>query len=208
MGINGEMRDALEIVRIAVPEIGGKDRGARLAELKPACVDATFAERERLAKSLQPFGAMVVDERPRFDERLGALEIGRDFLARERPARMGHPVARFEIDLAQRTAPATPMVRAAAEIAQPRRFKLEVRIAALRSGIEVLGLAVEIHAAALEKHDADGVWGERQRKRNPGRAAADDRKVGVDGCARRNGAGVDECAQKLCLFGCPPAGKN
>src|SRR6201999_2224773 len=94
--------------------------------------------------------AVVVDPRTRLDEGLRALEIGLDLLARERPARMGQPVARLEIDLAQGPAPAAPMVGAAAEIAQPGGLELEVGEALLRAGVEVLCLAVEGHRAALQ----------------------------------------------------------
>src|SRR6185312_2652786 len=131
VGVERKPRDAAQVVGVAVAEMGGQYRAAHLAELEPARRHAAAAERERAAQPLRPCRAAVIDPGAGLDQRLGALEIGLDLAPRERPAGIGQPVAGLEVDVVEGPAPAAPMVGAAAQIAQPRAFELEVRIAAL-----------------------------------------------------------------------------
>src|SRR3569832_2293537 len=110
---------------------------------------------------------------------------------------MRDPVAFLEVDGVQRTAPAAPVVRAAAEIAQARGDERKVLHPRASAGIKRLGRGVELHAAAFEQGDVERGVGEGERQGDAGRAAAEDRQVRPENGACLNGSRVDESAQDL-----------
>ena len=108
---------------------------------------------------------------------------------------MGHPVALLEVDCVQRPRPATPVIGAAAEEAQPARFQRGIVVAALRSGIEGLHHRIEIRAAGFQQQDVEFGVCQRQRQADARRPAADNGDIGRQHCAGGKRAGVDKGAQ-------------
>ena len=117
--------------------------------------------------------------------------IGVEIVARDGPAGMGHPVALFEIFLFERTAPAAPMVRAAAEIAQARTVQRVVHAADLAL-VKRLGVGVEVEAAGFDQRDPHARPCEFARNGNARSPAANDGEVGLDNGSLGNLASIDK----------------
>ncbi len=192
---HAQVRHAFQIIGIAFAEMRRQDAVALLAELEERVVGATRPERDRRAERGRPFRRIVVDEGAGFDERLRAREVGLKRFATERPARIRKPVALFEIDGVERTAIAAPMIARAAEITQASGIELDVGHTGFRAGIKRLRRRVVTGTAAFEHEHTDRRIGEGERKRDARRAAADNRKIGLNGRTRRNRAGIHERAQ-------------
>ena len=118
------LRGALEIVLIAVAEIGRQvccraswRTGTSWCRAPPSPSGSSGPLRGHAGVGL------VIEPGSGFHQRLGAGEIGLQRGFAERPAGMGHPVARLEIDRVQRPAPAAPVIGAAAQEAQPPRIQ-------------------------------------------------------------------------------------
>ena len=188
---------ALQILLITVAELGRQDVAAHLGELEPAGVEPAAVQRQHRAfAGVVGIALLVIDPGTGFHQRLRAREIGLECLARERPAGMGHPVARFEFDCVHRTAPAAPVIGAAAQLAQPARIQRRIAGAGLGAGIHFLDGRIEIHAARFQQQHAYLAARQRQRQADAGRPAADNGKIGFQHRSGRNRAGVDQGGQE------------
>ncbi len=83
---------------------------------------------------------------------------------------MWRPGARLEIDVVERTAPAAPVIAAAAEKAQAAGFERQIVVTRLDARIKRLCRAVEFMPPLSSSSTLNGAFGERQRQRNTGRA--------------------------------------
>ncbi len=185
----------LEVVAVAAAEMRRQHVVPRLGELEPARIDAAIGEPHRRRLRRHDARGAVIEPRPQLAERLRPLEVPLQFADAERPAGMGQPGPFLEVDRVERPRPAAPMVGAAAQIAHARGIQRQIGDAAVGAGIERLRGAVEIQAAALEQHHADGRMGERQSERDAGRPAADDRQIRLLKGARGHRPCVDEGVQ-------------
>ncbi len=141
--IGGKLRNPLQVFGIALAKMGRQLAAAHLAELEPAGDDPALAERKRRPFRRGPFFGFLIKPRSGLAERLGARVIGLERGSPERPARIGHPAALFEIDIVHGPAPAAPNIRAAAEATQPRRLQRQIGRANLGAVIERLGFGIE-----------------------------------------------------------------
>ena len=126
------LRRALQVVAHS----DGRNRSAGRCRASWRTGTSWYRRRRRPAAAAAPLRGharrrLVIEPGSGLDQRLGAGEIGLERGAGERPAGMGHPVARLEIDRVQRPAPAAPMIGAAAQKAQPSRIQRGIAHAAL-----------------------------------------------------------------------------
>ena len=122
----------------------------------------------------------VCGDRNVWRERLNAedLECLRqerlDRRAGDRPAGVRHVGLGQEIIRLEDAAPASPMVGAAAEKAQPRNIEIEVGIADHLALVEILRFIAVVIAAGLEDDRRDASFAEHMGDRDAGRAGPDD----------------------------------
>lgn len=83
------------------------------------------------------------------------------------------------------------MVGAAAEISQPRGIQGIVDAPAL-AGIKILGIGIEVEAAAFDQRDGTAGPDEGARQRDAGGAGTDDGDIRLDDRVAGNGAPVQK----------------
>ena len=116
------------------------------------------------------------------EEAGGVLRVGIEVGAGDRPARprqAGDVVRRREVPVLHGGAPASPVTRGPAEVAEPAGVEVVVVEPAQGAPVELLGLLGLLEAARLEQRDAKA-GGEPPRQRQPGRPGAADADVEID----------------------------
>ena len=181
VGVEDE-RDPVGGLDLGPVLLGEAGRGAE-AELEAVEVVAGLAHRQvgRLAG-----GGQVEDG-------VGLGPVGVEVEPGDRPAGERHPGPGHEVDGVEGAAPAAPVVRGAAEVAQAADVEVEVFQAEVGAAVGVLALLGDLEPAGLHQRDRGAGGGEAAGQRDAGGTGADhaDVEAAVEGAAV-DGAGVGD----------------